>query len=182
MAIRVFENHSPRIAGSAYVDATAVVIGDVVVEEDASVWPMTVVRGDIHRIEIGARTNIQDASVLHVTHAGPFNPDGYPLRVGAGVTVGHRVTLHGCTIGPGCLIGMGSTVMDGAVLGDGVLLGASSLVTPGSELEGGYLWLGRPARRVRPLRDEERDYLAYSAEHYVRLKDRYRQAGESGRR
>ncbi|MGA7801610.1 MAG: gamma carbonic anhydrase family protein [Gammaproteobacteria bacterium] len=175
MAIRSFGDRTPRIAPGVFVDETAVVIGDVTVGEDASLWPLTVVRGDIHRIEIGARTNIQDGSVLHVTHASEFNPAGYPLSVGNEVTVGHRVMLHGCTIEDRCLIGMGAVVMDGAVIRAGVLLGAASLVTPGMELEGGYLWLGSPARRVRPLRDDEKAYLAYSAEHYVRLKERHLQ-------
>ncbi|MEJ2645749.1 MAG: gamma carbonic anhydrase family protein [Gammaproteobacteria bacterium] len=173
MAIRPFEDKVPRIAAGAFVDETAVVIGDVTVGEDASVWPMAVVRGDIHRIEIGPRTNIQDGSVLHVTHAGEFNPDGYPLSVASEVTVGHRVTLHGCTIEDRCLIGMGAVVMDGALIRSGVLLGAGALVTPGMELDGGYLWLGSPARRVRRLRADEQAYLAYSAEHYVRLKNRH---------
>jgi carbonic anhydrase/acetyltransferase-like protein (isoleucine patch superfamily) len=171
--IRSFEKHAPDIHASAWVDATALVLGDVTIGADSSVWPMTVVRGDIHRIEIGARTNIQDGSVLHVTHDSRFVPGGRPLVVGDGVTVGHRVVLHACTIGDGCLIGMGSVVMDGAVVEAGVLLGAGSLVTPGKHLEGGYLWQGSPARRVRELTDQERAYLAYSAEHYVRLKNRH---------
>ncbi|HKJ08109.1 MAG TPA: gamma carbonic anhydrase family protein [Gammaproteobacteria bacterium] len=173
MTVRPFEDMTPRIAESAFVDETALIIGDVSLGEEASVWPMAVVRGDIHRIGIGPRTNIQDGSVLHVTHAGEFNPHGYPLSVGSEVTVGHRVILHGCTIEDRCLIGMGAVVMDGALIRSGVLLGAGSLVTPGMELEGGYLWLGSPARRVRPLRADEQAFLAYSAEHYVRLKNRH---------
>jgi carbonic anhydrase/acetyltransferase-like protein (isoleucine patch superfamily) len=171
--IRAFEGHLPDVDPLAWVDETALVLGDVSIGADSSIWPMTVVRGDIHRIEIGARSNIQDGAVLHVTHDSRFVPGGRPLVVGDGVTVGHKVVLHACTIGDGCLIGMGSVVMDGAVVEAGVLLGAGSLVTPGKHLEGGYLWQGSPARRVRELTDQEREYLAYSAEHYVRLKNRH---------
>jgi carbonic anhydrase/acetyltransferase-like protein (isoleucine patch superfamily) len=173
MTIERFEGCLPRIHASAYVAASALVIGDVEVGADSSLWPMTVVRGDIHTIRIGARSNIQDGSVLHVTHASEYAPGGFGLQVGDEVTVGHRVILHGCILEDRCLIGMGSIVMDGARVGSGALLGAGSLVTPGKVLEGGYLWLGAPARRVRPLTPQERDYLAYSAAHYIGLKDRH---------
>lgn len=173
MTIRTFENLTPRIAATAYIDATAVVIGDVNVGVDASLWPMVVARGDIQSISIGPRTNIQDGSILHVTHDGPLSPGGHALTIGADVTVGHRVILHGCTIGDHCLIGMGAVVMDGARLAPRVILGAGSLVSPGKTLDGGYLWLGSPARRVRPLRPEELAYLDYSSAHYVDLKNRH---------
>ena len=139
MALLSFEGRQPEVAVSAYVDARALVIGDVRLEDDASVWPMAVVRGDIHEIRIGPRTNIQDGSVLHVTHDSRFNPGGHPLVIGADVTVGHRVTLHGCTVGDRCLIGMGAIVLDGAVLAPGTLLAAGSLVPRGRALEGGKL-------------------------------------------
>lgn len=174
MPVRRFETHTPRIADSAYIDPLALVIGDVEIGANASLWPQVVVRGDIHSIKIGDNTNIQDGSVLHVSHDSEFAPGGFPLVVGRGVTVGHSAVLHGCTIEDGCLIGMGSLVMDGAVIQTGAMLGAGSLVSPGVVVEGGYLWLGRPARRVRPLTAEESRYLRYSAEHYVRLKNRYR--------
>lgn len=174
MPVRCFETHTPRIVESAYIDPLALVIGDVEVGADASLWPQVVVRGDIHSIKIGDSTNIQDGSVLHVSHDSEFAPGGFPLVVGRGVTVGHRVLLHGCTIEDDCLIGMGSLVMDGAVIQAGAMLGAGSLVSPGSVIEGGYLWLGRPARRVRALTADEQRYLKYSAEHYVRLKNRHR--------
>ena len=173
MTIRSYQGVEPRIAASAYVDATAVVIGDVTIGEDASLWPMVVARGDVHSIEIGARTNIQDGCILHVSHDSEFAPGGFPLSIGTDITVGHQVILHGCRIEDGCLVGMGATVMDGAILRSGVLLGAGSLVPPGQELEGGYLWVGSPARRVRPLRDQERAFLAYSSKHYVELKNRH---------
>jgi carbonic anhydrase/acetyltransferase-like protein (isoleucine patch superfamily) len=172
MAIRPYKTILPRIGDRAYVDEAAAVIGDVQLGEDASIWPMTVVRGDVNAIRIGARTNIQDGSVIHVTHKSSSDP-GHPTLIGDDVTVGHKVTLHGCMVENLCLIGMGSSILDGAVIRSQVLLGAGSLVTEGKELEGGYLWMGRPARRVRPLTDEERKWFAYSAKHYVKLKDDY---------
>jgi carbonic anhydrase/acetyltransferase-like protein (isoleucine patch superfamily) len=174
MALRSFQGTSPRIAATAYVDASAVVIGDVTVGEDASLWPMVVARGDVNSIEIGARTNIQDGTVLHVSHDSEFAPGGFGLHIGADITVGHHAILHGCLIEDACLVGMAATVMDGAILRSGVLLAAGSLVPPGQELEGGYLWVGSPARRMRPLRDHERAFLAYSPKHYVELKNRHR--------
>ena len=173
MTVRDYQGIQPRIATSAYVDASAVVIGDVSIGEDASLWPTVVARGDVNLIEIGARTNIQDGTVLHVSHDSEFAPGGFALYIGADITVGHKVILHGCRIEDGCLVGMGAIVMDGAILRSGVLLGAGSLVPPGQELEGGFLWVGSPARRVRPLRDQERAFLEYSPRHYVDLKNRH---------
>lgn len=171
--IRAFEGREPALAPGAWVDEQAHVSGDVTLGADASVWPMAVVRGDVNRISVGARSNIQDNSTLHVTHDGPYSPGGIPLRVGEDVTVGHGVTLHACTIGDRCLIGMGSLVLDGAVLDDEVYLAAGSLVSPGKHLEGGWLYRGAPARAARPLNDDEREWLRYSAAHYVRLKNRH---------
>jgi carbonic anhydrase/acetyltransferase-like protein (isoleucine patch superfamily) len=173
MPVRAFKDMSPVIDPSAYVDEAAVVIGDVTIGADSSVWPMAVLRGDVNAIRVGARTSIQDGSVLHVTHAHADVPGGHPCTVGDDVTVGHKVVLHGCRVGDRCLIGMGSIVLDGAHIEPEVLLGAGSLVPPGKVLDGGYLWLGAPVRRVRPLTDEEREKLRYSAQHYVRLKDAY---------
>jgi carbonic anhydrase/acetyltransferase-like protein (isoleucine patch superfamily) len=174
MAIRPFQGIVPQVAGSAYVDEQAAVIGDVHIGDDSSIWPMAVLRGDVNRIRIGARSSIQDGTVGHVTHDHPGEPGGHPLVVGDDVTVGHNVTLHGCTIGNRCLVGMGSTVLDGAVLEEVVFLAAGSLVPPGKRLEGGYLWVGSPVKRARPLSEEEQQWLAYSAQHYSRLKDKYR--------
>ena len=177
MTIRTFEDRTPVVAASAYVDPTALVIGDVSIGEHASLWPMVVARGDVNRIRIGAGTNIQDGSVLHVTHVGKFTPDGFALTIGENITVGHRAILHACSVGDGCLIGMAATVMDGAVLGPRLILGAGSLVPPGKELEGGHLWVGSPARKLRPLTDREFEMLSYSAQHYIELKDRHRNSG-----
>lgn len=161
------------IVDSVYVDETALVVGDVTIGEDSSIWPMTVVRGDVNKITIGSCTNIQDGSVLHVTHPHQTLPDGFSLHVGNNVTVGHKVILHGCVIGDNCLIGMGSTIMDGAVIQSHVLVGAGSLVAPGKELESGYLYLGSPVKKVRQLTDEEYAWIDYSAIHYKKLKNRY---------
>jgi len=175
MTIRKFAGKSPNIDDSAYIDETALVIGDVTIGADSSIWPMTVARGDVHSIIIGRCTNIQDASILHVTHDGKFSPGGFPLSIGDNVTVGHRVTLHACTVGNNCLIGMSATVMDGAELGDGLIIGAGALVPTGMKLEGGYLYIGTPVRRVRELSEKECDFLEYSARHYVKLKKKYMQ-------
>ena len=140
---------------------------------------MTVIRGDVNFIKIGKRTNIQDASVLHVTHASneysikvTDTQIGYPLVIGDDVTVGHKALLHACSIGNRVLIGMGSIIMDGVIIEDETIVAAGSLVPPKKTLEGGYLWVGSPAKKARPLTDKERKYLKYSAEHYVRLKER----------
>lgn len=172
-ALRTYLDHRPEVDQRVYVDPAATVIGRVRLAADVSVWPNAVIRGDVNRITIGARTNIQDGSICHVTHDGPYTPGGFPLAVGEEVTVGHGVILHACTIGDRCLIGMGALVMDGAVIDDDTMLAAGSLVSPGKRLDGGHLYRGRPAVAVRPLTDEERDMLRYSAAHYVRLKDRY---------
>ncbi len=173
MGLRTYLGITPNLHGSAYVDERSTVIGDVEIGADSSVWPMSVIRGDVNRIRIGARSNVQDGSVIHVTHRYPALPDGHAALIGDDVTIGHQVTLHGCTIGNECLIGIGAIVLDGAVLHDRVLLGAGALVTEGKELEGGYLYLGAPARRNRPLTDEEIARFIYSAQHYVRLKNDY---------
>ncbi|WP_137886098.1 gamma carbonic anhydrase family protein [Pseudomonas sp. 2FE] len=171
MAIRSYQGSTPSLGERVFVDASAVVIGDVLVGADSSVWPLVVIRGDMHRIRIGQRTSVQDGSVLHITHAGPFNPDGFPLLIGDDVTIGHKALLHGCTLGSRILIGMGSTVMDGAVIEDEVILGAGSLVPPGKRLESGYLYVGSPVKQARPLTDKEKAFFTYSAANYVKLKD-----------
>lgn len=173
MAIRQFADLKPQIHTTAFVDETALVIGGAVLNEDSSVWPMAVIRADINSVYIGKRSNIQDGTVIHVTHAGKYNPDGYKTWVGNDVTVGHRCILHGCTIADRCLIGMGVCLMDGVQVESNVIVGAGSLVTPGKTLTGGYLWLGSPARRVRPLNDQELEFLSYSSQYYVQLKNRH---------
>lgn len=175
MSLRVYQGHHPQVADSAFVDATAVVIGQVSLEDQVSVWPQCVLRGDVQRIHIGARSNIQDATVIHVTHDGPFSPGGFATRVGEGVTVGHRALLHACTVEDDCLIGMGAIIMDGVVIGAGSIIGAGSLVPPAKQLPGGYLYVGSPVKSIRPLNAREQEFLRYSADHYVRLAERHRQ-------
>lgn len=174
MTIRKFEEFMPEVAESAFVDETAVVIGNVKLGADSSIWPMCSVRGDINSIRIGERTNIQDGSVLHVTHDSEYAPGGVSLDVGNDVTVGHNVVLHACCIENECLIGMGAVVLDGAVVQSGAMVGAGSLVPPGKVLESGYLWLGSPVKRVRELSEKEKTFLKYSAMHYVKLKNRHK--------
>ncbi|HHH43235.1 MAG TPA: gamma carbonic anhydrase family protein [Gammaproteobacteria bacterium] len=177
MAVRRFEGIQPDLHPTVYVDELALVSGAVKIGADSSVWPMSVVRGDVNHIEIGARTNIQDGCVLHVTHDSEFAEGGMPLRIGDGVTVGHKAVLHACTIEDGCLIGMGAIVLDGAVVRRGAIVGAGALVPPNKELEGGCLYVGAPVKRVRELTAKEKQFLDYSAEHYVQLKNRHRQSG-----
>ena len=174
--IAAYQGKLPQIAASAWVHPSAQVIGDVVIGERASVWCNSVVRGDVNLIRIGNDSNIQDLCTLHVSHVRHDQPgSGAALVIGERVTVGHNVILHGCTIGDECLIGMGAIVMDQAVLQPRVLVGAGSLVPEGKVLESGHLYLGRPAKLVRPLTEEELAHFAYSAAHYVRLANQYAQ-------
>lgn len=174
MNVRPFEGRTPELAQRVYVDPRALLVGAVAAGDDSSFWPFTVARGDVNEIVVGARTNVQDNSVLHVTHDGPYSRGGRPLLIGEDVTVGHQCILHACTIGDRVLVGMGSVVMDGVVVEEDVLIAAGSLVAPHKRLERGFLYSGRPAQRVRALTDEELEMLRYSAQHYVRLKDRHR--------
>ena len=171
--IRNWKDVAPTLGERVYVDPAAVVIGRVTLGDDASVWPMAVIRGDVNVIRVGARTSVQDGSVLHVTHDGPYCPGGFALAVGDEVTIGHRAVLHGCTVGNRCLIGMGSLVMDGAVVEDEVIVAAGAVVTPGTYCESRSLYVGTPARRVRSLTDSEIGQFAYSAAWYVKVKDQY---------
>ena len=173
MSVRSFENHIPQLGKKVFIDPTALVLGQVIIGDDSSVWPMTTIRGDVHSISIGSKTSVQDGCVLHVTHAGPYNPKGHDLVIGDNVTIGHKAMIHGCIIENNCLIGMGAVIMDDAVIHSNVILGANSLVPPGRKLEGGFLWVGSPARKIRPLTEEEKDFFEYSANNYVKLKDRH---------
>lgn len=174
--IRAYQGKQPLIAASAWIDPSALVIGDVEIGAGSSVWPMAVIRGDVHQIRIGAESNIQDGSILHVSHDSRFLPGGAPLIIHDRVTVGHQVVLHGCEIHDCCLIGIGARILDRAVVQSRTLLAAGSLVPPKQVLEGGYLWRGSPVSRIRPLTDEELEYLEYAALHYVRLADNHRES------
>jgi carbonic anhydrase/acetyltransferase-like protein (isoleucine patch superfamily) len=171
--IQRFQHHSPQIAQTAYIHCSAIIIGDVKIGKNSSIWPNTVIRGDVNFIRIGESTNIQDLSILHVSHKSSWQPDGSPLIIGNHVTIGHQVLLHGCTIEDECLIGMGSIIMDKVVVQKQVILAAGSLVPEGKVLESGYLYVGRPAKRVRALTEAEIAHFIYSAAHYISLKNQY---------
>ncbi len=171
--VRRFGGHQPVTGKRVLIDPSAVVLGDVALADDVSVWPQVSIRGDMHRVRVGARTSVQDGCVLHITHAGPYNPDGWPLEIGSDVTIGHNATLHGCIVGDRVLVGMGATIMDGAVVEDDVVVAAGALVTPGKRLRSGFLYAGSPAREIRELSDREMDYFCYSAGNYVKLKDQH---------
>lgn len=165
--IRPYRGKRPEIAASAYLDPAAVLIGDVVIGDDSSVWPCTVIRGDVNYIRIGARTNIQDASVLHVMR------DEYPLILGDDVTIGHSVTLHGCTIANRCLIGMGSIILNGARIGAGSIIAAGTLIPEKTVVEPGSLWMGSPGRFRRPLESKDSESIMRYAKNYLGYKDIY---------
>ncbi len=165
--VRTFQGITPTIPKSAFIEETALVIGDVVIGEESSVWFNAVVRGDIHYIRIGARTNIQDLSILHVTH------DTYPLVLGDEVTIGHHVVLHGCTVKDRVLVGMGAIIMDGAVIGEGSVVGAGALVTERTVVKPNSLILGSPAKVKRPVTQKELAWISESSQHYVRYARQY---------
>jgi carbonic anhydrase/acetyltransferase-like protein (isoleucine patch superfamily) len=175
VTLRAYLGMNPVLGARVYVDECALVIGRVTLGDDASVWPFAVARGDVNRIDIGARTNIQDGSVLHVVHDSPAVPGGLPLIIGDDVTVGHKAMLHAARIGHRCLIGMAAVVLDGAVIEDEVILAAGSVVPPGNRLESHGLYMGNPARRTRELTPPEIARLLYSAHHYVKIKDIHRE-------
>ena len=159
--VRSYGAEAPRIAPTSWVAPGAVVVGDVEIGEDSSIWYGAVVRGDVHRIRIGARSNVQDGAVVHVTR------ERFPTQIGDEVTIGHRAVVHGCTVGDGALIGIGAIVLDGAQIGEGALIGAGAVVTPGFEVEPYGVALGIPARVVRHLADEERRAQRHRTLSYV---------------
>jgi carbonic anhydrase/acetyltransferase-like protein (isoleucine patch superfamily) len=166
--IKPFRGRTPQLGAEAWVAETAMVIGDVVLGPRANIWYGAVIRGDVEKIRIGADSNVQDNSVIHV------DSSGFSTVVGERVTVGHRVVLHGCKIGDGALIGIGAIVMNGAEIGEGALVGAGALVPQGSKIPAGMLAVGAPARVKRPLTDEEKQALRESATHYVQLAQEHR--------
>jgi carbonic anhydrase/acetyltransferase-like protein (isoleucine patch superfamily) len=173
MSLRPYRGRRPQLGERVYIDEAAVVIGDVVLGDDSSVWPCAVVRGDVASIRIGARTSVQDGVVLHVTHDGPYTPGGRSLAIGDDVTIGHGAILHACTVGNACLIGMNATILDGAVVEDEVIVAAGALVPPGRRLPTRTLWAGNPAREMRALTPKELAHLHESARHYLTVKDDY---------
>ncbi len=173
MSIRQYRGIYPSIKPSVYVDQSAQVIGEVSIDEDSSVWPLVVIRGDVNFITIGKRTNVQDGTVIHVTRKTKGLPNGYPTVIGDDVTVGHKCMLHGCKIGDRVLVGMGAIVMDNVVVENDVIIAAGALVPPNKRLAGGFLYVGNPAKQKRPLTEEELQFLSVSASNYVTLKSDY---------
>jgi carbonic anhydrase/acetyltransferase-like protein (isoleucine patch superfamily) len=173
MALRPYRDILPQLGPGAWVDETAIVIGDVELGADVSVWPFVLIRGDVNRIRIGARSNVQDASIIHVSRPSPGNEQGWPTIVGEDVVIGHKVTLHGCRIADRVLVGIGSIVLDGVEVESDVIIGAGAVVTPGKKLESGCLYVGSPARRTRELTAQERARIPKMARDYVALKAEY---------
>lgn len=171
--IRSFHEKQPNIGERVYLDASSVLVGEITIGDDSSVWPLVAARGDVNWIQIGQRSNIQDGTVLHVTRSSQQNPTGHPLIIGDEVTVGHHCMLHGCQLGNRILVGMSAVIMDGAIVEDDVIIGAGSLVPPGKRLASGYLYVGSPVQQKRPLNESEQAFLAQSAQNYVELKDDY---------
>lgn len=173
MPIHAHQGTRPRLGERVFVAPDAHVTGDVEAGDDVSFWFHAVARGDVNRIRIGARTNVQDGSVLHVTH------ETHPLEIGCAVVIGHAAVVHGCTLEDGCLVGIGARVLDGAVVEAGAQVGAGAVVPPGMRVPAGTLALGVPARVARPLSDGERAAILEIVERYVDLKESYR--SEHGR-
>ena len=171
--LRPYKGVSPHFSDSVYIDSSAVLVGDIRLDDDASIWPLVAARGDVNHIRIGKRSNVQDGSVLHVTRKSEHNPDGFPLIIGDDVTIGHKAMLHGCTLGNRILVGMGAIILDGVIIEDDVMLAAGALVPPNKTLKSGFLYVGSPAQAARPLKDSEMQFLAQSADNYVRLKNEY---------
>jgi carbonic anhydrase/acetyltransferase-like protein (isoleucine patch superfamily) len=171
--IRPYKGIHPSIASNIYIDSSAVLVGDITLSDDVSIWPLVAARGDVNKIRIGSRTNIQDGSVLHVTRKSLNNPEGNPLIIGDDVTIGHKCMLHGCQLGNRILVGMGTIIMDGVIIEDDVFIGAGSLVPPNKTLVSGYLYVGNPVKQARPLKESEVAFLKQSSINYVELKNDY---------
>ncbi|MBN2260823.1 MAG: gamma carbonic anhydrase family protein [Clostridiales bacterium] len=164
--IRKFKDFQPIVDEEAFIAETAVVIGQVEIKKDANIWFNAVIRGDVNKVTIGERTNIQDLTMIHVA-------DDFETNIGDDVTIGHKAMIHGCTISNGCLIGMGAIVLDGAFIEENVIIGAGSLVTQGKRIPRNSLVLGSPGKVVRQITDDELKYFKVSAEEYVKLSKEY---------
>ncbi|MDM1757298.1 MULTISPECIES: gamma carbonic anhydrase family protein [unclassified Acinetobacter] len=171
--IRAYLDQHPKIDSTCYIDDLSIIIGEVTLAKNVSVWPFAVIRGDVNSIKIGQNSNVQDHCMLHVSHKKESKPEGSPLIIGEDVTVGHHVTLHGCRIGNRVLIGINTVVLDDVIIEDDVMIGAGSLVPPRKVLKSGYLYVGSPVQQVRPLTDAEKAFLPYSAHHYVKVANNY---------
>ncbi len=171
--LRKYNGIFPSLGHSTYIDLSSVLVGDITLGDDVSIWPFVAARGDVNTITIGARTNIQDGTVLHVTRKSEHNPTGNALIIGEDVTIGHKCMLHGCILGDRILVGMGAIVMDGAIVENDVFIGAGSLVPPNKTLLSGYLYVGNPVKQIRLLKESESNFLTQSALNYVELKNEY---------
>ncbi|MBL4908850.1 MAG: gamma carbonic anhydrase family protein [Alteromonadaceae bacterium] len=172
-SLRPYQEILPTLGNNIYIDNSAVLVGDITLADDVSIWPLVAARGDVNTITIGMRTNIQDGTILHVTRKSIHNPSGDPLIIGADVTIGHQCMLHGCQLGDRILVGMGAIIMDGAVIEDDVFIAAGSLVPPNKTLKSGFLYVGNPVKQVRLLKESESAFLKQSALNYVELKNDY---------
>ncbi len=171
--LRAYKDIYPSLGENIYIDPSAVLVGDITLADDVSIWPLVAARGDVNTITIGARTNIQDGTILHVTRKSSQHINGYPLIIGEDVTVGHKCMLHGCILGDRILVGMGAIIMDGAIVENDVFIGAGALVPPNKTLQSGYLYVGNPVKQVRALTESESLFLKQSALNYVELKNDY---------
>ena len=174
--IRPYLAHHPQIDSTCYIDDLSVVIGEVTLAENVSVWPFAVIRGDVNSITIGKNSKVQDHWMLHVSHKNASKPNGSPLIIGEDVTIGHHVTLHGCHLGDRILIGINTVILDDVIVENDVMIGAGSLVPPRKRLESGYLYVGSPVKKIRPLTAEEIAFLPYSAQNYVKVAQQYLQS------
>ena len=176
--ILTFGGFTPQIDPTAFIASTAVIIGDVVIGPGANIWYGCILRGDGNLLRVGAGTNIQDGTIVHLNTQDDHGrgAPGYRCLIGDNVTIGHMALIHACTLEDGAFVGMKACVMDGAVVEGGGMVAAGALVTPGKRVKSGELWAGSPAKLMRPLSDKERDYLRYAAEHYVELAEIYRNA------
>ena len=172
--LRTYQGIHPQLGDNVYVDQASVLVGDIALDTDASIWPMVAARGDVNHIRIGKNSNVQDHAMLHVSHKKADKPEGSPLIIGEDVTIGHHVKLHGCTIGNRVLVGIGTIILDDVIVEDDVMIGAGSLVPPNKVLESGYLYVGSPVKKVRPLTDKEKAFLPYSAQNYVKVSVNYK--------
>lgn len=171
--LRPYKGRLPTVGPKSYIDESAVLVGDITMGAEVSVWPLVAARGDVNKITIGDRTNVQDGTVLHVTRSSNSHPEGFPLVIGDDVTIGHKCMLHGCTIGNRVLVGMGTIILDGAIVSDDVFIGAGTVVPPNKTLRSGYLYVGNPMKEARPLKDAELAFLKESALNYIVTKNEY---------
>lgn len=176
MPIYAFQDVMPTIDSSAFIHPDAVIIGDVHIGPNSSVWPGVVIRGDVNFIRIGERTNIQDGSILHVTRPSEKHPNGIPLIIGHGITIGHQVSLHACHLMDGCMIGIGAIVLDQAIVEQQSMVGAGSLVAPRKCVHQKELWIGSPAQRLRTMSDKELNAIAATTQNYCNLAQNYQRS------